>query len=59
MPENLSQGLADLDWNFIQQSLDEHGYAKLPGLLSNTECKEIISTYEEEIRFRTTIDMAR
>ncbi|KRE32863.1 2OG-Fe(II) oxygenase [Paenibacillus sp. Soil724D2] len=59
MPENLSQRLADLDWNFIQQSLDEHGYAKLPGLLSNTECKETIGTYEEEGHFRTTIDMAR
>jgi len=59
MPEKLSQRLADLDWNFIQQSLDEHGYAKLPGLLSHTECKEIISTYEEEGNFRTTIDMAR
>lgn len=59
MPENLSQRLADLEWNFIQQSLNEHGYAKLPGLLSHTECKEIISTYEEEGHFRTTIDMAR
>ncbi|MCY9691370.1 2OG-Fe(II) oxygenase [Paenibacillus alginolyticus] len=59
MPENLSQRIADLDWNFIQQSLDEHGYAKLPGLLSHTECKEIISTYEEEGNFRATIDMAR
>lgn len=59
MPENLSQKLADLDWNFIQQSLDEHGYAKLPGLLNHKECKGIISTYEEEGHFRTTIDMAR
>lgn len=59
MAISLTQSLVDLDWNFIRQSLDEHGYAKLPGLLSKTECKDIISTYEEESRFRTTVDMAR
>ncbi|WP_409340591.1 2OG-Fe(II) oxygenase [Paenibacillus sp. MBLB4367] len=59
MAINLAEGLADLDWNVIRQSLDEHGYAKLPGLLGITECKEIISAYEEEGRFRTTVDMAR
>ena len=39
--------------------LDEHGYAKIPNLLSKTECQEIIDTYGEESYFRTTIDMAR
>jgi len=59
MPESLSLSVDKLDWNFIQQMLEEHGYAKLPNLLNKTECQEIISTYEEEGLFRTTIDMAR
>lgn len=59
MPESPKLSVVNMDWNFIQQSLDEHGYAKLPSLLSKTACQEIISTYEEEDLFRTTIDMAR
>ncbi|GAA3406185.1 2OG-Fe(II) oxygenase [Paenibacillus hodogayensis] len=51
--------IANLDWALIGQSLDEQGYAKLPGLISKTECAEMIGTYEEEERFRTKIDMAR
>lgn len=59
MPDRLAERLADLDWNSLQQSLDVHGYAKLPSLLNATECKEIINTYEEEDHFRSTINMAR
>ncbi|MFD0698944.1 2OG-Fe(II) oxygenase [Paenibacillus sp. GCM10027628] len=59
MLKSLALSAAKVDWNFIQQSLDEHGYAKLPNLLSKTECQQIISTYEDESHFRTTIDMAR
>ena len=59
MAERLATRIADLNWELIQQSLDECGYMKLPSLLSEVECKEIMHTYEEEGRFRSTIDMAR
>ncbi|OPH56431.1 prolyl 4-hydroxylase subunit alpha [Paenibacillus ferrarius] len=59
MREIPANSIADMDWKVIQQSLDEYGYAKLPNLLSVTECQDIISTYADESQFRTTIDMAR
>ncbi|MGF7046201.1 hypothetical protein J2T13_000677 [Paenibacillus sp. DS2015] len=59
MPDRLAERVADLDWNSIQQSLDVHGYAKLPSLLNKIECKEIIETYEEEDYFRSAVNMAR
>jgi len=59
MSEQLAARITELDWHSIQRSLDEHGYAKLPSLLGEEECKEIIRTYEEEEYFRSTIDMAR
>ncbi|MDU0200421.1 2OG-Fe(II) oxygenase [Paenibacillus sp. MAH-36] len=59
MPENLLLSVENLDWNFIQQMLDENGYAKLPSLLQKSECRELIDTYAEESLFRTTIDMSR
>lgn len=59
MDNHLAVRINDLDWDSIQISLDEIGYAKLPSLLNKTECKEIIDTYEKQDYFRSTIDMAR
>lgn len=59
MSDRLSERVANLDWDSLQQSLDMHGYAKIPSLLNKPECKEIIATYEVQDHFRSTIDMAR
>ncbi|OME95058.1 MULTISPECIES: 2OG-Fe(II) oxygenase [Paenibacillus] len=59
MPNSLPQRIAGLDWTGIQGALDEQGYAVLPKLLLSEECTEIINTYSEEDRFRSTINMAR
>lgn len=59
MPNSLPQRIAGLDWTGIQGALDEQGYAVVPKLLLPDECAEIINTYSEEERFRSTINMAR
>lgn len=59
MPNHLSERIASLDWNSLQQTLDEQGYATIPALLDKSECEQIIDTYQEEHRFRNTIHMAR
>ncbi|MBG9775924.1 2OG-Fe(II) oxygenase [Brevibacillus laterosporus] len=59
MPERLTDRIAALDWTALQQTLDEQGYATIPTLLDKNECNEMISTYEKEVYFRNTIDMAR
>ncbi|MFM1654177.1 2OG-Fe(II) oxygenase [Brevibacillus sp. B_LB10_24] len=59
MPDRLSERIAALDWDSLQQALDEQGYAAIPALLDTDQCREIIGTYEEEALFRSTIDMAR
>ncbi|PCL93634.1 2OG-Fe(II) oxygenase [Paenibacillus lautus] len=59
MPNPLEQRLKNLDWPAVQAALDEQGYAVIPKLLLPEECAEIIGTYTEEQRFRSTIQMAR
>ncbi|WP_239616573.1 2OG-Fe(II) oxygenase [Cohnella mopanensis] len=59
MTEQLAIRIAQLDWNSLQQSLDEVGFAKIPSLLNRSECNDIIGTYEQPSLFRKTIDMAR
>lgn len=51
--------MMELDWPSLQQELDERGFAKVPVLLGETECEELIHTYDQDAHFRTTIDMAR
>jgi hypothetical protein len=59
MLNHLAESIAALDWHLLQQTLDDQGYAKLPPLLNQAQCNEIISSYEENNHFRSTIDMAR
>jgi uncharacterized protein len=59
MSKSMKQRIADLDWNGLQETLDEQGYAPVPVLLSKNECIEIINTYEQEAYFRSTINMSR
>ncbi|MFW5437601.1 2OG-Fe(II) oxygenase [Paenibacillus apiarius] len=59
MPNRLAERIASMDWNSLQLSLDEKGYAALPTLLDKEQCRAIIDTYDEESNFRSTIDMAR
>jgi uncharacterized protein len=59
MSERITERIAALDWDTLQQTLDVQGYAKVPVLLDKDECDEIINTYEEESYFRSTINMAR
>jgi hypothetical protein len=47
------------DWSAIGGGLDDLGIAPAGRLLSVGECRELIGLYDDDRRFRSTIDMAR
>lgn len=47
------------DWPALAAEVNEYGCALTPRLLSAQECREVVSWYDEQDRFRATIDMAR
>jgi len=47
------------DWQGIAASLDEYGYAVLPGLLAAEQCRDLAALYDDETAFRSRIVMAR
>ncbi|MAP96124.1 MAG: proline hydroxylase [Ponticaulis sp.] len=47
------------DANTLLHELDERGYARLPGLLSVSECETLISAYSDDHRYRSVISMER
>ncbi|WP_028776072.1 2OG-Fe(II) oxygenase [Shimazuella kribbensis] len=59
MPNSIEDRIASLNWSVIHQTLDDQGYAKIPVLLDEHECQEIIRMYTEASYFRSTINMER
>ncbi len=43
----------------MNDALDAHGYAVLPGLLSSEHCQALVAGYAEEARYRSRVVMAR
>jgi uncharacterized protein len=56
---DIAARLTALDWQAIEQSLWEWGYAKTPPVLTPAECAELIALYADDGRFRSRVDMAR
>jgi hypothetical protein len=56
---SLEARIADLDWEGLERSLWEWGWAKTPPVLSPDECGELIALYSHDQRFRSRVDMAR
>jgi hypothetical protein len=56
---NIAKRLSSLNWQVINNSLDEFGYARTEPLLTKSECEGLIHLYSEDHRFRSHIDMAR
>ncbi|NKQ53723.1 2OG-Fe(II) oxygenase [Amycolatopsis sp. K13G38] len=48
-----------MDWAQLSAEVNEHGYALTPKLLEPAECRDLSALYDDERRFRSTIDMAR
>ncbi|MBD1380450.1 2OG-Fe(II) oxygenase [Metabacillus arenae] len=59
MPSMIRERIASLNWDALQRQLDDQGFAKVPVILDQHQCEEIIQTYDEESNFRSTIDMSR
>jgi hypothetical protein len=51
--------LQDINWDIVKDSLNNKGYARIPKLVSETECDLFKHQYEEESLYRSTIDMQR
>ncbi len=58
LPRGAEPRVHAIDWSGVVVGLDGQGWAVLPNLLGQAECREIASLYESG-RFRSTVVMAR
>jgi hypothetical protein len=56
---DLRQRVAGLDWPAIGRGLDDLGSSLVGPVLTASECKAVAEIYDDDRRFRSTIDMAR
>jgi uncharacterized protein len=57
--ESVAERVGALDWPGIQRQLDEQGFAETEPVLTPRECAELAAAFDEDDRFRSTIDMRR
>src|SRR5712692_8155549 len=48
-----------VDWRGVEASLNAHGFAPLPPLLTAEDCAELAALYQDDARFRSRIEMER
>lgn len=58
-PSGLARRVAAADWPALTGELNELGCALTPRLLAPADCRALIACYDEDRRFRSTIDMGR
>lgn len=55
----LGKRVAAIDWPRVAADLDAQGWARIDGLLTPRECREIAGLYDDGARFRSQVVMAR
>jgi hypothetical protein len=58
-PNPIESRVDALDWPTVARDLDAVGLGLTDRLLHDAECRELIDGYDDDARFRSTIDMAR
>ena len=56
---SIAARIASIDTARLATSLDEHGYATSPALLSAGECRALAALYDDEAAFRSRVVMQR
>ncbi len=59
LADRIHARVAAIDWPRVAAALDEEGHARLPGLLTAPECRELCALYGDEERFRKRVDLGR
>jgi hypothetical protein len=55
----LPQRIARCDWERVEADLSVRGFATAPGILTRSECSDLVRVFGERRRFRKWIDMER
>ena len=55
----IADRIAGLDWAALAEEMDATGFAQTPAVLTATECRRLAAAFDDDERFRSTVDMRR
>jgi len=55
----IAERIARLDWPALAEEMDAVGFAQTPAVLTAAECRALAASFDEDARFRSTVDMRR
>jgi hypothetical protein len=56
---DIATRIEGLDWDELAARLDTDGFAQTPPVLAAADCKALAAQFDDDARFRSTIDMRR
>jgi hypothetical protein len=56
---SIARRLAAVEWDAVARALDDAGFAVVRALLRSEECRAVARLFDDDRRFRQTIEMAR
>jgi hypothetical protein len=59
MTTSINDRIAGLDWPALTAQLDAQGFAQTGPIYTASECRELALTFDDDDKFRSTIDMRR
>lgn len=57
--ERIGRRVGEVDWEAAAAGLDERGFARLGRLLTARECGALAGLFDDDARFRSSVEMAR
>lgn len=55
----ISDRIANLDWSALTARMDEQGFVQTPPIYTAAETRQLAASFDDDERFRSTIDMQR
>ena len=55
----VAERVAKFDWDALSAELDERGFVQTPKIYTAGECRELEALFDDDGRFRSTVDMRR
>jgi len=56
---NIKESIETINWQSVTESINDNGYAIIPGLINNDDCANLISNYGDASLYRKTVIMER
>src|ERR1700755_2065019 len=56
---DIKESIENINWQAVTESMNDNGYAIIPGVIGDDDCSNLISNYSDASLYRKTVIMER